>query len=370
MDVAQVLGWQSVVDGFWSHFAFLFPREDLRRRGQAYVAALTSNVERKNSWQMAEHTGEKRPYCFQRLLGRASWDADAVRDELRRYACTHLLDEKEQGILIVDETGFEKKGKRSAGVASQYSGTAGGVVNCQIGVFLALSSSKGQMLIDRELYLPEAWTADRPRCRQAHIPEERGFFTKPELALQMIQRAMDNGVKPSWVRGDEVYGNDGKIRSFLESRLQPYILAVKSDHRVFANGEMVLASSLAEKIKARCWFRCSIGKDPSRMYDFAVLRIGESSPQGLKRVLLIRRHIQTGECAYFRCLAPVGATGRQLAQVSGQRWTIESCFQCAKGETGLDHYEVRNYEGWYRHVSLSMLAAAMLTAVRMKGEKK
>ncbi len=319
MDVAQVRAWRAEIDSFRLRFSPVFPRQDLRERGWEYIKALASDVERKNSWQIAEHAGEEKPYPFQRLLGRASWDEEALRDETRRYACEHLLSKKEAGVLIVDETGFEKKGKKSAGVAPQYSGTAGCVVNCQIGVFVALASSQGRMLIDRELYLPKCWTEDRARCDEAHVPEEREFLTKPQLAMVMIGRALDAGMKPEWVLGDEVYGNDGKFRLFLEALLRPHVLGVKCTHRVFVEGRLVEVSTLPGKIKARRWFRLSIGKDPCRMYDFAALTLGEASPAGFKPVLLIRKHIQTGECAYFLCFAPQNTTGQQLAQVSGQR---------------------------------------------------
>lgn len=377
MDVCTVLRWQEHFESLMDRFGSCFPRGDLRVRGSEYLKGLLSDAQRKNSWQIAERAGDDKPYGMQRLLGRASWDADQLRDELIRYAKQHLLrDGGERGTLIVDESGFLKRGDKSAGVQCQYCGSVGTLANCQVGVFVALASSAGRMLIDRELYLPQGWCQDKKRCREAGIPKERRYARKAKLAINLLRRSFQAGIHPQWVLADEVYGNDGEFRRFLEQRHQPYVLAVASKHRLFLGEQMVKAGTLAEKIAVGRWQRIRVGQEGTRRaYEFAALPVGVAHPQrggGLSRWLLIRRHLDTHECAYYLCLAPGGTTTEQLAKASAGRWQIESCFECAKGETGLDHYEVRSYVGWYRHISLSLLAAALLTVIRLAAaaEKK
>jgi SRSO17 transposase len=206
--------WAQVERWIWPVFA----RSDARERALSYLSGLLSPAERKNSWQLAEINGAPKPYGFQHLLGRADWDPDALRDQLRTYVTDYLADAAAVG--VIDETGFLKKGIHSAGVARQYSGTAGRVENCQIGVFLAYSSDQGQTLLDRELYLPKEWTEDRERCGRAGIPDDRAFATKPALARQMLARTFDAGVVLAWVSGDSVYGDD-RAPACFRSRIQP-----------------------------------------------------------------------------------------------------------------------------------------------------
>lgn len=284
------------------------------------------------------------------------------------YAREHLLAKAEGGVLIVDETGFLKKGTRSAGVQRRYGGTAGRIENCQVGVFLALAGSRGRALIDRELYLPESWRADRGRCRAAGIPDDRAFATKPALAMRMLGRALDaGGLRPDWVLADEVYGSDGKFRRFLEERDRPYVLAVSGQQRLWVKFEQRRVDQIARTTPAQSWSRPSVGdgaKGP-RVYDWAAARCGTPTEGGLVRWLLVRRSVAgPTEYAYYLCLAPAGATPRDLAIAAGQRWAIETCFESGKQETGLDGYEVRSWAGWYRHVTLSMLALAFLAAAR------
>src|SRR3569833_1082014 len=178
-----------------------FTRAEPRARAREYVSGLVAGLERKNGWTLAERSGEVSPDGMQRLLRRADWDVDGVRDDLRDYVITHLGDG--EGVLIVDDTGFLKKGTRSAGVQRQYSGTAGRTENCQIGTFLAYASQRGHALIDRELYLPESWTSDRDRCRSAGVPDEVELVTKPRQAIAMLTRAFDARVPFAWVTADE-----------------------------------------------------------------------------------------------------------------------------------------------------------------------
>ncbi len=372
MDAWKVKGWAGDFEGMWSGVEPCFARRDLRRRAQAYVRGLLGPADRKNSWQVAEHAGNATPHSFQRLLGRASWDADKLRDEVRRYAVEHLLAPNEAGVLIVDETGFLKRGDKSVGVQRQYSGTAGRIENCQIGVFLALCGSRGRALIDRALYLPASWCDDKKRLRQADVPEDVSFATKPQLACAMIGRALDAGLRPRWVLADEVYGSDGKTRRFLESRHQPYVLAVSGQQRLWVDFEQRRVDQIAREIPSDHWQRISIaqGSKGPRIYDWAAGRLGIPTETGLIRWVLIRRSVEDAtEHACYLCCAPPEATAADLAIAAGQRWSIETCFQMAKGQVGLDEYEVRSWIGWHRHVTLSMLALAFLSAVRAQAHE-
>jgi SRSO17 transposase len=342
-----------------------FPRHDLRRRVRAYLRGLLSPVERKNGWQLAEVNGDSTPYGVQHLLGRARWDAEAVRDDLRPYVIEHLG--APQGVLVIDETGFLKKGRSSAGVARQYSGTAGRIENCQIGVFLAYASARGQVLLDRELYLPQEWTSDRPRCDRAGVPPTRQFATKPELARQMLERAMRAGVPAAWVTGDSVYGDDRRLRRWLESQERAYVLAVSGKEYVWLGWQQRQVKTVLAALPAAGWTRCSAGdgtKGP-RWYDWCWLPLAAPLQPAWRRWLVVRRSVSdpTDLTAYV-VFAPDVTTLPEAVQVAGTRWTIESCFEAAKGDVGLDHYEVRNWTGWYRHITLVMWALALLAVLR------
>jgi len=342
-----------------------FARSESRQRASAYLQGLLSAAERKNSWQMAEVCGEATPYGFQYLLNRADWDAEAVRDELRTYVIQHLADPN--GVLVLDETGFVKKGRHSAGVARQYTGTVGKVENCQIGVFLGYASVLGQVLLDRELYLPAAWTQDRERCRQAGIPEDRGFATKPQLARQMLARAFAAGVPATWVTGDCVYGDDRRLRLWLEAGPQAYVLAVSGKEYVWVRGQHRQVKTILASLPGASWTRLSAGdgaKGP-RWYDWRWLPLAKPSEPGWRRWLLVRRSVSTPtELQAYVVFAPQATTLEAAVRVAGSRWTIESGFEAAKGEVGLDHYEVRSWTGWYRHITLVMWALALLTVMR------
>lgn len=368
MDVATVRGWEDRFETLLERIGPCFGRCDLRLQAAGYVRGLLGRVQRKNSWQLSEYLGRDKPYGVQRLLGRASWSADAVRDELIRYSRAHLLEPGGKGgVLIVDETGFLKKGDKSVGVQRQYSGTAGRIENSQIGVFLALSSARGRALIDRELYLPQAWCEDRPRCVQAGVPGGVVFATKPALAMKMLGRALDSGLEPRFVLADEVYGSDSKFRRFLEGRDQPYVVAVTSQQRLWVNFRQERVDQIAQAIPGKAWLRLSVadGAKGPRVYDWAASRFGVPTDGGLVRWLLVRRNVDDpDQKAFYLCAAPRGAGPQDLAVAAGGRWAIEVCFESAKQQTGLDEYEVRSWAGWYRHVTLSMLALAFLAAVR------
>ncbi|QHK22335.1 IS701 family transposase [Pseudarthrobacter psychrotolerans] len=348
-----------------------FARSEPRENAVAYLQGLLSSEERKNSWTLSERAGQVIPDRMQRLLSTTDWDPDALRDDLRSYVLRHLG--SDEGILIVDETGFIKKGTRSAGVARQYSGTAGRIENSQIGVFLTYATAKGRTFLDRELYLPKAWTDDRARCATAGIPEDRAFATKPELAITMLTRALDAGVPATWVAGDAVYGQYYKLRKALEDRDVSYVLAVPMNQRVIAKtgnlGTEFRADDLIASLSGRAWRTRSAGQGAKgeRRYAWARARINGGNDPEAEHWLLARRSLaDPQDIAYWICHGPKRVSLAELVRVAGARWAIEETFQTAKGQTGLDHYQVRQWTGWYRHITLSMLAHAFLTVTRSK----
>lgn len=358
-------GWKREVLEAHGRIAGLFARSETRERSLLYMQALLGGSERKNGWQMAEWMGESAPHRMQHLLDRASWDAEAARDELCRYVVEAFG--SADALLIVDETGFLKKGVHSAGVKRQYSGTAGRIENSQVGVFLSYASEKGAALVDRALYVPKEWIEDRDRCRAAGIPDTVEFLTKPEMARKMIRRVLDAGLPVGWVAGDEVYGVDSELRKLLQGRKVSYVLGISCNHLV----EQRRVDAIALGLGKRAWKQrsCGFGSKGERLYDWALLPLSED--KGWTNSLLIRRSLSDPtELAYYLCGCPTSkATLATLLRVAGRRWQIEQCFETAKGECGLDHYEVRHYQGWYRHITLAMLAHAVLAVLRARGEK-
>jgi SRSO17 transposase len=355
--------WRAGLDELLGRVAGRFGRVEPRRRARALVLGLLSDLPRKNCWTLAEHAGDASPDGMQHLLARAVWDADGVRDDVRAYVVEHLGEDA--AVLVIDETGDLKKGTATAGVQRQYTGTAGRIENAQVAVYLVYASSSGHAIIDRDLYLPRAWTDDPERCRAAGIPDQTGFATKPALAAQMITRALDAGAPASWVAGDEVYGADPRLRAELEARGVGYVLAVACDHRVRIGGETCRADALLKGVPARAWQCISAGKGAKghRWYDWAFLRLdGEAAPGGQagQHWLLVRRHQRTGELAFYRCHTPRPVPLAVLVRVAGQRWRIEERFQTGKGLVGLDQHQVRRWRSWYRWATLAMLAHAFL----------
>src|SRR5918911_1951171 len=365
--VAQVEHWAAELEALTERIAPRFRRVEVRRRVGALLRGLLSAAERKNGWQLAEQAGEATPDGMQRLLNHARWDAEQVRDDLRGYVVEHLGDPG--GVLVVDETGFVKKGTRSAGVQRQDTGTVGKKENCQVGVFLAYASDRGAALIDRALYLPEGWSGDPARRRAASIPEPVEFQTKPQLARSMLERALDAGVPTGWVTADEAYGQDKRLRVWLEAREIPHVLAVKSNESLVSMRlGFERADALVAAVRADAWQRVSAGAGAKgqRLYDWVAIPIRPLREPGVGHWLLARRSLDDGELAYYVCYGPAETTLVELVRVAGARWMVECCFQQAKGEAGLDHYQVRRYDAWYRHVTLSMLAHAFLVVMRAR----
>ncbi|WP_066370490.1 IS701 family transposase [Herbidospora mongoliensis] len=349
------------LDEAFARVAARFKRREVRLRARSCVQGLLSGLERKTSWSLAEHAGEATPHGMQRLFSTATWDVDGVRDDIRGYLSDHLgeLD----GVLVGDDTGFEKKGSGSAGVQRQYTGTAGKITNCQIGVFLGYATRRGRAIVDRELYLPrQSWIEDEPRCEKAKVPAHTVFATKPQLLQAMIERAITADLPFAWVTADEAYGDNGPLRRFLEARHIAYVLAVARSHHLTTAAGIFRADVIAGKVPAAGWQRLSSsnGAKGERLYDWAL--VATISPI---HHLLIRRSIsKPDELAFFLCHTPIPASLNRLVMVAGTRWSIEECFQTGKNETGLDHYQVRSHPGWYRHITLAMLALAYLTVTR------
>jgi SRSO17 transposase len=361
-DVSEAEGWARGLDELADRLAPRFGRVEPRRRALAYLRGLLAPLGRKNGWQLAEAAGDRAPDGMQDFLSRMRWDAEAVRDDLRAYVVEHLGDPG--AVLVLDETGFVKKGEKSAGVRRQYSGTAGRVENCQVGVFLGYAGGKGHALIDRALYLPEGWAGDAGRRAGAGVPAAVAFTTKPKLGLRMLERALAAGVPCAWVTGDSVYGADRALRRAIEARGGlGYVLAVTSGQRL--GGRRV--DAWAAGVPAEGWQRLSAGEGAKgpRLYDWAYLPYRGGASPGWASGLLVRRKLdEPDELAFHLTLAPEGTDLATLVRVAGTRWTIEACFEAAKGEVGLDEYEVRSWTGWHRHVTLAMLAHAYLAVVR------
>lgn len=361
-----LIDWGAELEALKARLAPALGRAETRASAGAFIDGLLGPAERKTGWMLAEQAGLERPYRIQSLLGRSAWSADALRDRVREYVLETLGDEG--GVLVVDETGFLKKGTHSVGVARQYSGTAGRVDNCQVGVFAAYASRWGQALVDRRLYLPRHWAEDATRRARASVPEDVAFATKPALACEMITRALDAGLPCAWVLADALYGSDFRLRRMLEERGQPYVLAVRSNQSVkFLDGWLPVQTdpaAMADAIPDADWQTLSAGEGAKgpRLYRWARLPLRWIAEEGFERWLLIRRsRHDPGAMAFYFAYAPEGTSLAELAGAAGLRWSIEQAFQRAKDDLGLDHCEARSWHGWHRHMTLVMAAAAYLT---------
>ena len=370
IDDDPLVRWQTGFDDMFGLVAGRFAQVQSRRRARLYLLGLLSGAERKNSWTIAEQAGDLSPDGMQRLLNFYAWDADKVRDDLRGYVLDRLGDPA--GVVVADETGFLKKGTCSAGVQRQYSGTAGRIENCQLGVFLAYVSPRGRALIDRELYLPKSWTDDRKRCAQAGIDDDVDFATKPKLAQRMLERLLAEHGRQAvgWFTADEAYGDNPGLRAWLDEQDINYVMAVSCDARFITPTGPRRADELAASAPKKGWQRlsCGDGSKGRRLYDWLLL-----DPGADQHLLLVRRSIsKPSELAYYICHSSGPVPVAELVRVAGSRWGVEETFQFAKNETGLDHYQVRRYPAWYRHITLSMLAAAFLavTAHTERGDQR
>ena len=355
----------------------LFQQERMAVSAGLFLDALLGPERRKTGWMRAEAAGDPGPWRQQALLGRARWNADTLRDVVRDYAVETLAEP--DAVLVVDETGFLKQGQASCGVGRQYTGSAGKITNCQIGVFAAYVSDKGHAFIDRTLYLPKVWSEDAARRIAAHVPEAVTFATKPQLAREMIERAIAADVPFAWVAADSIYGV-GEIEMALRRACKGYVLGVSAVHQFNSWGHKPLLAGTAEGIASElnegAWQRLSAGAGTKgeRLYDWAYCELADLDAAGYDeslsglwtRGLLIRRSLNDGELAFFSTWCPAGTPIETLVTVEGRRWAIEDAFETTKTELGLDHNETRSWHGWNRHVSLVMLAFAMMAAVRYR----
>jgi SRSO17 transposase len=343
-----------------------FSRSEARERVRRCLFGLLGKVERKNGWQLAEAIGERDPQGVQRLLNSAKWDADEVRDDLGEYVVEHLADEA-SGVLVVDETGFLKKGEKSVGVARQYTGTAGDTVNCQVGVFLAYASKEGAAFIDRALYLPEEWAEDRDRRTEAGVPEGIVFRSKIELAEGMLERAFEAGIPTGWVAADSFYGRSHAFREWLEERARPYAVMVPKTNAVPLEGRKKRIERHVERLPKDAFSEVRPAQDASgrRPWEWACLDLASDPEKGMRRWLLVRRSTDDPEDrGFYQAYGPEDTSIEELVRVCQDRWAVEECFAEAKGEVGLDHYEVRRWDAWHRHITLCLLAHAFLVVTR------
>ena len=368
-ELRRIACWAAGLDALHARIARRFRRVEVRARARRYLEGLLGRVERKNGWQLAEQSGERHPRGVQRLLDGARWDAEAVRDDLRAYVVEHLGDPG--AVLVVDETGFLKKGTKSVGVQRQYSGTAGRRENCQVAVFLCYVGTRGRAFLDRALYLPKSWSEAPDRRTAAGVPTAVRFATKPQLAKTLLARAFAAEVPAAWVAGDTVYGGNGQFRQWLEAERQAYILAVPHTHRVWRpDGRSRSAKRVVESLPADAWQRLAAGEGAQgpRWYDWTAVALPAAAlggPVPMASWLLARRSVSDPtELAYYRAYGPAGTPLTELVRVAGSRWAIEVGFEQAKGEVGLDEYEVRTWDAWHRHITLALLAHAYLEVTR------
>jgi SRSO17 transposase len=390
--------WQEEFDAFHARFADLFERSESREQAKKYVRGLLAQAERKNSWQVAEAVGERIPDRMQRLLYRVPWDADAARDRLQQFVIETFADP--EGIGVVDETSFVKKGTHSVGVARQYLGVVGKRENGQVATVLSYATTKGHVFLDRRLYLPEEWAGDRTRRREAHVPEEVNFQTKPQQAMAMLEHAWEQGVPMRWVTGDEVYGDSPRLRELIQSHGRSYVLAVSANTRVWTERPEVeepqeqtggrprrarrvakeapkarMVSEVVASLPKSAWKRLAMVEGEKGMisYHWARVRVVESRDQlpGPDVWLLARRSPSApDQLAYYLAYVPAKTSLATLARVASTRYTVEQCIEEAKGETGLDEYEVRFWHSWYRHITLSMMAHTWLAGIRRQEQEK
>jgi SRSO17 transposase len=364
--------WNSEFEAVCARFEARWYRTESRGHFRQYLRGLLAPLARKNSWTISEFTGERRPTAVQRFVNLTPWDADGLRDEVRAYAMEYFADPR--AVLIADPTGFPKKGKKSAGVQRQYSGTLGRVDNCQIGVFLAYANTSGdRVLIDRELYMPEhSWCADPERRTEAAVPADLRFATRPQQVQAMVDRTVEAGVPFAWFAADEEFGQNHKLRRHLQEKGIAYCMAVPKNTTIVtgsvstAAGDPTLVENIAARLKPHEWQRrsCGIGSKGFRVYDWAVIDAPFPGHQ-----YVFRRNIANGELAYFHCYNPRREGVSELVRVIGSRWPIEECFEAAKQEAGLAQYQFRLYHAWYRHITLAMLAMTFLAVLRHTAKK-
>lgn len=364
---ADLAEWNSEFDSLLGRLGTVFYRTESRRHAEQYLRGLLGPVRRKNGWTIAEYVGESEPKALQRFLNLSPWKVDCLLEINREYAMEHFA--SPDAVLVADPTGFAKKGRMSAGVQRQYSGTLGRIDNCQIATFLAyVTPGRDRVLLDRRLYLPEkSWIDDPDRCREAGIPDETTFMTRPQQVIEMITAARAAKVPFGWFAADEEFGQNPGLREYLETEELGYVMAVpKNTTFTDPAGRQTHIDEFARKLNHTKWERraCGIGAKGFRVYDWAITSSNQDHHH-----YMIRKSIDTGELAYYHCYNPRHATFGDLVHVAGARWPIEECFGSAKNEVGLDEYQVRKYDAWYRHITMAMTAHTLLAVTAYKAQK-
>ena len=358
--------WHSSFQEFMSEYDDCFLRSETREKATLYVRGILADVERKNGWQLSETLGLADPHPLQRLLNEAKWDADVVQKRQRGQVVS-VLDDK-SGVLVLDESGFPKKGKHSAGVSPQYCGRSGKVDNCQVGVYLTLATRTGTGVLDRRLYLPKGWCEDSERRKKAHIPEEIVFQTKPQLAQAMLAQAWAEGVESRYVAGDTLYGNSPRLRQFIADANRLYVLAIGRHHHVEINGKRQSLTDVVTSLKDRPWeaIATTVAETGVVWYDWCALRVVLRPDETQDQWLLIRcarahdSDKDEPDYDFFISNAPTETPIVDLVAVASLRHEIEQVFEEAKGQLGLADYEVRTWHGWQRHMTLCFLAHTWL----------
>lgn len=356
--------WEDEFQSLLARIESVFARSESRHHAHQYIQGLLSHLPRKNSWHLAEFSGDSTPYGKQNLLGRSTWCHNKLLKSLHPFIEESLGDN--ELTLSIDDTGFLKKGVKSAGVHRQYTGTAGGVDNCQLGVFLTYATSKGHAMWDRKLYVPKVWMEDEARRKEAKIPDELEFAQKYKQACSMLEDAFEHGLKPQWVLGDAGYGNNSQIFNLLQEHRCPYVLGIKSDRRLFYEGQRMKVSEIVAQCSPDSWkvIETGLGSKGKRLAKWFFLTFN-TPIEGFKKALMVR--VLPGEkknTSYFFGFAKEGTSDEDFAKAEGRRWRIEESFEQTKQEVGLADYEVRSWHGWYRHITLSMVAYAFLAAMR------
>jgi SRSO17 transposase len=356
--LVEVEGWAGALERLVAGLASRFCREAGVRRVLSYLRGLLAPLERKNGWQLAEAAGDVSPAAMQDFLSRTRWDADAVRDDLREYVVERLGDPS--GVLVLTEVGFPKKGAKSAGVERLRNSTTGRLENRQLGLFLAYASPRGWACIDRALYLPEEWAEDEARRREAGVPEEVTFATKGELARRMLERAFDASVPAAWVTGGETYGTDRRLRHWLEARGYSYVLAEERSATLPRPEGTLLPS-----VPGWAGFVIEGGAERSSEGNRGPRR--QQSDVGLTEFLLVCGAVgPTDEYISHRAYGPRQTPLLRMGRVASRLWTIEEGLERAKDEVGLDQYEVRRWDAWHHHITLSLVAHAALQVARAR----
>ncbi len=398
MTIEELEQWQEAFEQFHARFADLFERSESREQAKKYLRGLLAQADRKNSWQVAEVVGDAIPDRMQRLLYRVPWDADAARDRLQQFVSETFGDE--EGIGVVDETSFRKYGTHSVGVARQYLGAVGKLENGQVATVLSYAAKGAHVFLDRRLYLPEEWAWNRQRRAEARVPEEVRFETKPEQAIAMLVHAWERGVPMRWVTGDEVYGDSPRLRETIQAHGRFYVLAVSANTRVWTERPEVeepqeqtggrprlalrvaseapkarMVSEVVASLPSQAWKRMAVmqGEKGPIAYDWARTRVVESRDRlpGPDVWLLARRSLtDPKQLAYYLAYVPPRTSFETKVRIASSRYTVEQCIEEAKGETGLDEYEVRFWHSWYRHITLSMMAHAWLASIRLLEREK